>query len=160
MYPTVELPEDPHQLSDEQINLLKSLDHELCEIKHSSGRHTLAILHAKRPIAENEVSTLRQLTAEGKLLVCMGGGNFGFGASASFFRHPTIDGAIAGLYKPTCTLSLTADHFQWAGEPNEPKVRTDRIWAAFEDLFYSEQNKRFLAFYKMDAPRERSYYAY
>ena len=152
--------EERYALSHEELEKIRVLDTELTTLIHAKGDYAIGALRSKRPVTDLEVAFLQELTRTEKLIIAMGCGNFSFGYSANFFRHPPTTMAAGHLDKAHCILTLLSDHFALVGEQNNPQARYDRIWKAFGDLFYSEDNRRLLAFYHMDPPRERSYYSY
>lgn len=152
--------EDSYQLSEEEELWVTTLHSSLSKIKNFHGAYSVGVIQRIRTILPEEISKLIALTEAGKLICYMGSGNFGFGLSASFFKHPSYPAAQCGV-KPTVLITVTTDHF-WPedSKTNEPRKRMDELWDAFSPSFYSETNVRMIEFYRFEKPRPRSDYEY
>ncbi|MFO0764968.1 MAG: hypothetical protein U0487_02895 [Patescibacteria group bacterium] len=150
-----------HALSPDQKRALQELDQDLSNWSRTSGELSIPVIEPKRPVTQEEINQLLELVGLSKLIVTMGGGNFGFSLHTSFLCHPSIQDVITSqkIHLPAI-LTLTAHHFVQKNEGYDPRRHMDAIWDTFKDAFYSDENRRVLAYYKKDAPRERSYYEY
>lgn len=159
MFPDISV-EDPYQLTEEEELWVTTLHNSISKVKTFDGFRSDGMIQRIRVILQEEISKLIALTEAGKLICYMGSSNFGFGLSASFFKHPSFPAAQCGV-KPTVLITVTTDHF-WPedSKTNEPRKRMDELWDTFSPSFYSEQNVRMIDFYHFEKPRPRSHYEY
>ena len=140
-------------LSPEEQAWVKQLSGEIWQLNESPGNvHGDNYRTEKRKLTKEEWKRLKKLIYAHELPCLPGGGTFGFGFSLTVCSH-----SPAPQVKPEPLITITGKHL--------PKVQPghenwDQIWATFSPFTHAPRNIELLAFYGMEAPRERVHYEY
>jgi hypothetical protein len=147
-----------HELSTDELAWIRRLSDEIWdehedEIRANLSGHVTRRKYRteKRKLADGEFKRLKKLIRAHELPCLPGGGTFGFGFSLTVCAH-----SVPGI-EPDALIRITGEHLPGieAGQQNWSK-----IWDTFEPFTHSPRNRELLAFYGLEAPRERGYYEY
>lgn len=113
-----------------------------------------------RQLTDGEWAAIEKLlSTEGSGYFCqMSNSEFGFQLALAIFQ----DALFPGVH-PDCVFLVRPNIMPGYDDDNRkshPEERWNRMWDVFSKYTHSERNKRILAFYEMEEPKNKVHYAY
>ncbi len=152
-------------LTDEERTWLKELHTELWPEGHR--KKDRIELEAHRPLTVPEFQRVRELVETRGLVTAMFSSSMFGGYGMDLYEHEPFPGTgpihllriVEGNHPDPHPLQVSEEgykkHIRRSGG-----VGRDDAWESFSKFTHSERNREWLQFYKMDPPKDRSYYDY
>lgn len=143
---------------DQDINWLKKLNSEIWERYYQHQCHRSWYLsREKRNLTQKEYVKVKSIIKINKLTCQMCSTSFGFTYGITIFE----DAPVLAV-QPEAILLIGGDQIPQGHIKDHPYrgTKLDYLWKELSPFTHSEENKGRLKFYKMEAPKERSYYDY
>jgi hypothetical protein len=153
---------------EEDLHWLRELNKTLWKPAEKPLRPSSPVaVQAQRQVDQDDLDRLCRCIEEHKLVTSMFSSNMFGGYGMHVYAPAVFPGVplemVFTIIEDNLPIPTRYDHIN--GTARNPARRTpgsgrDDAWEVFSKYTHSEQNRSWLRLYKMDPPRERSYYDY